>query len=85
MPAMSEMKHDMERLKRQGFNLIKLQEHWMIDEPEKGRRDFSRYEELIAHTATVEMGDGSTFTVCYQKTAAGEKCSLLASRWRLPK
>jgi hypothetical protein len=28
MPALSEMKRDMELLKRQGFNLIKLQEHW---------------------------------------------------------
>ncbi len=56
MPAMSEMKRDMELLKRQGFNLIKLQEHWMIDEPEEGRCDFSRYEELIAHAAKLDLG-----------------------------
>ena len=30
MPPMAEMKRDMELLKKQGFNLIKLQEHWMI-------------------------------------------------------
>jgi beta-galactosidase len=50
------MKRDMELLKKQGFNLIKLQEHWMIDEPEEGRCDFSRYEELIAHAATLDLG-----------------------------
>ncbi len=56
MPAMSEMKRDMELLKKKGFNLIKLQEHWMIDEPEEGRYDFSRYEELIEHAATLDLG-----------------------------
>lgn len=56
MPAMSELKHDMELLKKQGFNLIKLQEHWMIDEPSEGRYDFSRYEELIAHAAKLDLG-----------------------------
>lgn len=55
MPAMSELKRDMELLKRQGFNLIKLQEHWMIDEPSEGRYDFSRYEELIAHAAKLDL------------------------------
>ena len=56
MPAMSEMKRDLELLKRHGFNLVKLQEHWMIDEPEEGRCNFSRYEELIAHAATLDLG-----------------------------
>ena len=56
MPAMSEMRRDMELLKEQGFNLIKLQEHWMLDEPEEGQYDFSRYEELIAHAATLDLG-----------------------------
>ena len=48
MPAMSELKRDMENLRRHGFNLIKLQEHWAIDESVEGEYDFSRYEELIA-------------------------------------
>lgn len=56
MPAMSELKRDMENLQRHGFNLIKLQEHWAIDEPCEGQYDFSRYEELIAHAATLDMG-----------------------------
>ncbi len=56
MPPMSEMKRDMELLKKQGFNLIKLQEHWMIDEPSEGQYEFSRYEELIAHAATLDLG-----------------------------
>ncbi len=56
MPPMTEMKHDMELLKKQGFNLVKLQENWMIDEPVEGCCDFSRYEELIAHAAKLDMG-----------------------------
>ena len=53
---MSELKRDMENLRRHGFNLVKLQEHWMIDEPLEGHYDFSRYEELIAHAARLDMG-----------------------------
>jgi len=53
---MSELKHDMEVLKGNGFNLIKLQEHWMVDEPAEGQYDFSRYEELIEHAAALDMG-----------------------------
>ena len=56
MPPMSELKHDMEVLKQQGFNLIKLQEHWMIDEPLEGQFDFSKYEELIEHAARFDLG-----------------------------
>ena len=37
MPPMSELKHDMEVLKGRGFSLIKLQEHWAVDEPEEDR------------------------------------------------
>ena len=36
MPPMSELKRDMELLKKHGFNLVKLQEHWMVDEPLEG-------------------------------------------------
>lgn len=56
MPTMSEMKKDMENLKKHGFNLIKLQENWAIDEPLEGHYDFSRYEELISHAATLDLG-----------------------------
>lgn len=38
----------------------------------------------LGYPSTVELADGSLFTVCYQKAAAGEKCSLLWSRWTLP-
>lgn len=55
MPPMAELKRDMENLRRHGFNLVKLQEHWMSDEPAEGRYDFSRYEELICHAARLEM------------------------------
>ncbi len=38
----------------------------------------------LGYPSTVELADGRLFTVCYQKVAAGEKCSLLWSQWRLP-
>ncbi len=39
----------------------------------------------LGYPSTVEMDDGSLFTVYYQKAAADEKCSLLWSRWGLPR
>ena len=56
MPPMPELKADMELLKKNGFSLIKLQEHWQVDEPAEGRYDFSRYEELIEHAAKLDLG-----------------------------
>ena len=56
MPPMSELKRDMVLLKKQGFNLVKIQEHWMTDEPVEGCCDFSRSEELIAHAAKLDLG-----------------------------
>jgi beta-galactosidase len=53
---MSELKKDMENLKRHGFNLVKLQEHWMVDEPLEGIYDFSKYEELIDYAAKLDLG-----------------------------
>lgn len=38
----------------------------------------------LGYPSTVELDDGSLFSVYYQKAAAGEKCSLLWSKWRLP-
>ncbi len=38
----------------------------------------------LGYPSTVELADGRLFTVYYQKAAAGEKCSLLWSRWLLP-
>ncbi len=38
----------------------------------------------LGYPATVELDDGGLVTVYYQQAAAGEKCSLLCSRWRLP-
>ncbi|MGQ9553199.1 MAG: beta-galactosidase [Anaerolineae bacterium] len=55
MPPMAELKRDMENLKRRGFNLVKLQEHWQVDEPLEGHYDFSRYQELIEYAARLEM------------------------------
>lgn len=38
----------------------------------------------LGYPCSVELGDSSLFTVYYQQCAAGEKCSVLWSRWRLP-
>ncbi|MFM8414218.1 MAG: exo-alpha-sialidase [Planctomycetota bacterium] len=38
----------------------------------------------LGYPSTVELADGSLFTVYYQKMAKGEKCSLLWSKWKLP-
>jgi len=38
----------------------------------------------LGYPASVEMPDGSLFTIYYQKAAAGELCSLLWTRWELP-
>lgn len=35
----------------------------------------------LGYPSTVELPDGSLFSVYYQQAAAGEKCSLLWSRW----
>jgi hypothetical protein len=53
---MPELKHDMELIKRQGFNLAKLQENWAYDEPVEGRIDLSKYEELIEHATRLDLG-----------------------------
>jgi sialidase-1 len=39
----------------------------------------------LGYPSTVEMADGSLFSVYYQKVATEDKCSLLWSRWKLPK
>ncbi len=39
----------------------------------------------LGYPSTVELADGGLLTVYYQKAAAGESCSLLYSRWRLPR
>jgi beta-galactosidase GanA len=42
-------------LKEKGFNLIKLQEHWAIDEPEDGKYDLSKYEKLISDAKSLGL------------------------------
>jgi hypothetical protein len=37
----------------------------------------------LGYPSTVELADGSLFTVCYQKAAADEECSPLWSRWNV--
>lgn len=55
MPEMDELLRDMETLKKNGFNLIKLQESWAVNEPEEGVYDLSKYEKLIEHARKLDM------------------------------
>jgi hypothetical protein len=41
-------------------------------------------ESDLGYPASVELPDGRIFTVYYQKTKPGEKCSILWSCWELP-
>ena len=56
MPPIPELKHDMEILKKNGFNLIKLQENWMLDEPRENEFRFGKYHELISYAEKLNMG-----------------------------
>ncbi len=54
-PDLAELKADMKNLKDHGFNLIKIQTHWAIDEPLEGKYDFSHYEEIIEYADKLGM------------------------------
>ncbi|MCL2813543.1 MAG: beta-galactosidase [Oscillospiraceae bacterium] len=56
MPPMCEMKRDMEILKSRGFNLIKIQAHWGLDEPAENIMDTAAYEELVDYAGKLDMG-----------------------------
>jgi enamine deaminase RidA (YjgF/YER057c/UK114 family) len=68
---MSEMLADMEILKKQGFNLIKIQTHWIIDEPLEGQYDFSR-EDLDQAIQVVGVKGGPSGNVLIVTQLAGQ-------------
>ena len=45
----------MDNLKKHGFNLIKLQTHWAVDEPLEGKYEFERYDTLVQHAKDLGM------------------------------
>lgn len=51
-------------------------ENWII------RDDAPNWD--LGYPASVELGDGSIYTIYYQAVSEGQKCSLLWSRWSLP-
>jgi beta-galactosidase len=55
MPPTKELIDDMDNLKSHGFNLIKLQTHWAVDEPLEGKYEFERYDTLIQHAKELGM------------------------------
>ena len=55
MPPEEEMFEDMENLKAHGFNMIKIQTHWAIDEPREGEYNFERYDRLLQHAQDIGL------------------------------
>jgi len=53
---MDELLADLALLKKFGFNMIKIQEHWGVDEPREGEYDFSRIERVIARARQLGLG-----------------------------
>ena len=47
---------DLPLLKRYGFNMIKIQEHWSADESREGEYDFSRVEALVKRADELDLG-----------------------------
>jgi len=53
---LSELKRDMCTLKKLGFNTVKIQESWCIDEKREGEIDLNEVEELVAEAKQIGMG-----------------------------
>ncbi len=47
---------DLPLLKRYGFNMIKIQEHWSADERQEGVYDFSRVEQVVRRADELDLG-----------------------------
>ena len=47
---------DLPLLKRYGFNMIKIQEHWSADESREGEYDFSRVEQVVRRADELDLG-----------------------------
>ena len=47
---------DLPLLKRYGFNMIKIQEHWSADESREGEYDFSRVEQVVRRADELGLG-----------------------------
>ena len=52
---MKELKRDMRIVKRLGFNMIKMQESWCIDEKREGEINLEKIEELIEEAEKLDL------------------------------
>jgi len=55
-PPLEEILADLPLLKKLGFNMIKVQESWAIDEPREGEIDFSQIAKVIAYADELNLG-----------------------------
>ncbi len=53
---LAELKRQMQLLQKSGFNLVELPVHWSEGEPLEGKYQFSRFEELARHAASLGLG-----------------------------
>ena len=52
---LQELKYDMRTMKKLGFNMLKIQESWSIDNPREDEINPSTTEELIAEAAQLSL------------------------------
>ncbi len=50
-----EIKNDLRIIKKPGFNMVKMQESWAIDEKIKGEIDISKVEEIIKEAEKLSL------------------------------
>jgi len=60
-----ELMNDLPLLKKFGFNMVKIQECWSVDEPREGEIDLSRIERIISRCGELGM-----------EAAAVSRCSI---------
>jgi len=54
-PPVSELKRDMRTMKKLGFNMLKIQESWCIDNPREDEINFSTIEELLTEANQLNL------------------------------
>lgn len=55
-PPLDELRRDMHTVKRLGFNTLKIQESWCIDEPRPGDLRLEKIEAILSQARQLELG-----------------------------
>jgi len=62
-PDLEQLKKDMDFYKKQGFNLIRIQEVWSYEEPIKGIYDFEKIRGILAYAGEIDLDVVITFSL----------------------